>query len=241
MEYLFSKNVLSPKKGSLIAGYIYWPIYLFGLSLLLVTIFELCGMSLSTTKGYTILNLVYFTANFTAVLLIFFPFLRDSLKAAKGNFGQICISALLGYGLCNLLALQIDIFYKLLDIVPENMNQEAVTSLLNYAPWQMVICTVIFAPITEECLARGLLFGPFAKKVPVLGYILSCVVFAGIHVVGSIGTMDWLTILLCFVQYLPHSIALAWAYHRSGNILAPMLLHAAINLMSVIAEMGGFA
>ena len=73
-----------------------------------------------------------------------------------------------------------------------------------------------------------------------MGYILSSVVFAGIHVIGSIGVADWLTIVLCFIQYLPHSIALAWTYHRSGNIVAPILLHASINLMSLVAELGGF-
>lgn len=239
MDFLFSRNVLAPKKGSLIAGFVYWPVYLFGLSALLVWLLPYCGVNLSNDKGYLTLNLIYFTVNFVAVLLIFRPFLYGSIKAARGRMGHIALSALMAYGLCYLLSIQIDFVYTMLDLTPENLNQEGVTDLLDMAPWQMSIATVLFAPITEECLTRGLLFGPFAKKVPVLGYLLSIVVFAGIHVVGSIGYAGWQTILLCFIQYLPHSIALAWAYHRSGNILSPILLHAALNLMSVIAQLGG--
>lgn len=239
MNFLFSRNVLSPRKGSLIAGYIYWPFYLPIVSALLYFIFESCGVDTMAPEGYTVLNLAYFTVNFVAVLLIFRRFLYDSIKAAKGRFLHIFFSALMAYGLCNILAVSIEMFYFVLDVTPENMNQEGVVDLLERAPWQMVLCTVVFAPITEECLVRGLFFGPFAKKIPVLGYLLSTIIFAGIHVIGAIGTSDWLNIVLCFIQYLPHSIALAWAYHRSGNILAPILLHASINLLSVIVQFAG--
>lgn len=239
MNFFFSKNVIAPKKGCLIAGYLYWPVYLFVLSLVLALVLPLCGIDIESSAGYTVINLIYFSVNFIAVLLIFRKFLFESIREAKGRFLHIFLSALMAYGLCYILSLYIEFIYILLDLMPENMNQEGVEELLERAPWQMVICTVIFAPITEECLVRGLLFAPFAKKVPVLGYILSTLVFAGIHVLGSIGISDWLTILLCFIQYLPHSIALAWAYHRSGNILAPIMLHAFINLMSVIVQFSG--
>ncbi len=239
MSFLFSRKVIAPGKGSLIAGFAYWPVYLFGLSALLMWLLPLCGVNLNNDKGYLTLNLIYFTVNFVAVLLIFRPFLYRSIKEAKGRMGHILLSALMAYGLCYVLSVQIEFVYAMLDLMPENLNQEGVTDLMDMAPWQMAIATVVFAPVTEECLTRGLLFGPLAKKVPVLGYLLSVVVFAGIHVVGAIGYSDWLTVLLCFIQYLPHSIALAWAYHRSGNILSPILLHAALNLMSVIAQLFG--
>lgn len=239
MNFFFSKNVIAPKKGCLIAGYLYWPIYLFVLAVVLTLVLPLCGIDMESNEGDTVLNLIYFSVNFIAVLLIFRKFLFDSIREAKGRFLHIVLSALMAYGLCYILSLYIEFIYIMLDLTPDNMNQEGVEDLLTRAPWQMVICTVIFAPVTEECLVRGLLFGPFAKKVPVLGYILSILVFAGIHVMGAIGSSDWLTILLCFIQYLPHSIALAWAYHRSGNILAPILLHASINLMSVVVQFSG--
>ena len=240
MNFLFSKKVLAPRKGCLIAGFLYWPAYLVGLGVAMSVLMELCGMDINSNEGFTILNIACFTVNFMVILLIFRRFLFDSLQDAKGRFFHFFLSALMGYGLCSFLSFQIEFVYILFQLTPENLNQDSVTDLLQRAPWQMVICTVFFAPVVEECMVRGLIFGPLARKLPVLGYILSVVVFSGIHVVGAIGTTDWLTILLCFIQYLPHSIALAWAYHRSGNIIAPIFLHAAINLMGVVVELGGF-
>lgn len=239
MNFFFSERVLSPRKGCLIAGYLYWPVYLFVLGVALELLFDRFGANLSPGESLTKLNVIYSTVNFIAVLLIFRRFLFDSLRESKWQWMRIFTSILLGYALASVLAFQLNFIYLLFDLNPDNLNQEAVTDILDRAPWQMGICTVIFAPVVEECLVRGLIFGPLAKKVPLLGYILSIVVFAGIHVVNSIGISHWQDILLSFLQYLPHSIALAWAYHRSGNIFAPILLHASINLMSVIAQLAG--
>ena len=239
MNFLFSDNVLAPKKGSLIAGYLYWPVYLFVIGWLVSLIMGLCGKDSSTAEGLTFLNIIYSTVNFIVVLLIFHRFLFDSLRAIRWNGMRIFTSVLLGYALASVLAFQLNFVYMLFDLVPDNLNQETVTDILDRAPWRMGICAVIFAPVVEECMVRGLIFGTLAKKVPALGYILSIVVFAGIHVVNSIGISDWQNILLSFCEYLPHSIALAWAYHRSGNIFAPILLHSSMNLMSVLAQLSG--
>ena len=67
------------------------------------------------------------------------------------------------------------------------------------------------------------------------GYILSALVFCAIHVISYIGSADPLTLVLCFVQYLPASLCLAWAYTEADNIFAPILIHIAVNTMSILA------
>lgn len=237
MSFFFSKNPIVPQKGSLIAGGIYWFFYLLGLGLILPPILSLCGMDLTTPKGYNDYNLIYFTLNFIAVLLIFRPFLFRSLQGLKGNLKRCVLSALMAYGLYYVLAMPLNVIYAAFELMPENQNNDAVVEMLQQAPWMMLVATVIFAPVTEECLVRGVLFAPFLKKRPVLGYVISVVVFAGVHVLGSIGTQSAGEIFLCFLQYVPHSIALAWAYHRSGNIFASILLHSGINLLASIAQL----
>ena len=95
-----------------------------------------------------------------------------------------------------------------------------------------------FAPIVEEALFRGLFFAPLYRKVPILAYVVSTVLFSAIHVVGAIGTLDALSILLCFIQYLPAGIALGFVYQRTGNIIGPMLLHFMINFLASAASFG---
>ena len=63
--------------------------------------------------------------------------------------------------------------------------------------------------------------------------LLSVFVFAAVHVVGYIGQWDTLTLVLCFVQYIPAGLCLAWSYTRSDTIFAPILIHAAINFIAI--------
>ncbi len=237
MSFLFSDQHVTPKKGAIIGGLIYWPFYMLVLSVLLYLLLPLFGLELDTTEGLLAVNMVYFTVNFIAVLLIFRNFLLDSFRAARGNWKRIISSALLGFALEYVLMIWLSFVYWGFDLVPENLNQEGVTDLISASPIFMSVATVIFAPLTEECLVRGVLFGPLVKKLPALGYILSILVFAGMHVVGGLGSVSWLDSLLSFIQYLPACLALAWAYHRSGNILSSIFLHMGINFMAVLAQL----
>ena len=42
-------------------------------------------------------------------------------------------------------------------------------------------------------------------------------------------------LLLCFIQYLPAGYCLCFAYRRSGTIISPIIVHAVVNAMSMIA------
>ena len=95
--------------------------------------------------------------------------------------------------------------------------------------------TVLLVPVAEEALYRGLLFQGFQRKSRLLAYCLSTLIFAGLHVVGYIGSADLITLCLCFAQYLPAGITLAWAYEKADTIAAPMLMHMIINLIGTTA------
>ncbi len=237
MSFFTPEKHISPKKGAIIGGWIYWPVYLLFLGVLLALLLPLLGLDVLSTEGNLALNMIYFTVNFIAVLLIFRNFLLESFREARGNWKRIITSALLGLALEYILAIWISFVYSGFQLLPENLNQEGVTELMEMSPVFMTVATVIFAPLTEECLVRGLVFGPLAKKLPFLGYILSILIFAGLHVIGGIGTVSWLDSLLSFIQYLPACLALTWAYHRSGNILSSLLLHSVINLIAVLAQL----
>ena len=89
-------------------------------------------------------------------------------------------------------------------------------------------------PVVEETLFRGLIFRHLYEKNPVVGYLVSIVIFALIHITGYIGTVDSRTLFLCFIQYLPAGFALAGAYCRADNIAAPIIAHMTINLLGLL-------
>ena len=61
------------------------------------------------------------------------------------------------------------------------------------------------------------------------------VVFSIVHIAGYVGYADWLTMLLCFFQYMPAGFALAWCYHRTGSIFTSVLLHMTVNQIGMLA------
>ena len=114
-----------------------------------------------------------------------------------------------------------------------NINNSTILEMAqdNYA--LIVLCTVLLVPFTEELLYRGMLFGSLQSKSRPAAYIVSTLAFGLIHITGYIGTAEPLTLLLCFLQYIPAGISLAWAYEKADSIWAPILMHMTINQISI--------
>ena len=90
-------------------------------------------------------------------------------------------------------------------------------------PWVAVVAIVVLAPIAEELFFRGVVFNAFLReRGPRPAYLGSAALFAVIH--------------LSIVALLPIfllGLALAWIYDRTGNLLAPIVMHAVVNGLSV--------
>ena len=95
--------------------------------------------------------------------------------------------------------------------------------------------TVVLVPLTEELLYRGLIFRPLYNKSPLAGYVISTFIFSALHVVSYIGSYSPLHLALCFLQYLPASICLGWAYARSDSIWSPVMIHMTINFIGALS------
>ena len=50
---------------------------------------------------------------------------------------------------------------------------------------------------------------------------------------GYIGTESVRTLVLCFLQYLPAGLCLAWTYTKADNIFAPIVVHAIVNAVAI--------
>ncbi len=86
-----------------------------------------------------------------------------------------------------------------------------------------MLAIVVLAPIAEELFFRGVVFNAFLReRGPRLAYLGSAALFAVIH--------------LSIVALLPIfllGLALAWVYHRAGSLIAPIVMHAVVNGLSV--------
>ena len=84
---------------------------------------------------------------------------------------------------------------------------------------------LIEAPVLEELLFRGVLFGGLTKIMPVWpAIILSGLLFAVIHVNAATLIPLWFL-----------GVAFAWLYVRTGTLLAPMTVHMTFNAVNLVS------
>ena len=219
--------VLTGKEKNI--GFLYLIFQIFFLPVLL----QLLGSAFSYAISETLINFIYFSVNFVSVLMIFGKFLTKSALRCRRNPREILLSAaigLLAYWLTTSLLSGLTHW-----LFPEfvNLNDSQIVAVFGEYPGLMFLCTVVFAPVVEEVLHRGLIFGTLAQKRIVPAYILSALLFAAIHVVQYIGLYSPGFMILALIHYLPAGLVLAWAYHHSGSIFCPVLIHAAINAIAI--------
>lgn len=225
------KLSISMTRRETLFGWGYLLLSMFVLPFVLVVANNLLVKPLSETA----INLLYFAVNFLAITVIFRRFLWACIKAALAAPWRCLRFAVIGLALYFIATFLVAMGIALVNPNFSNINDSSIAELAQEYYPLMAIATVFLAPVTEETLYRGLLFQSFQKKNRALAYLLSVFIFASIHVMGYIGMSDFLTLVLCFVQYLPAGIFLAWAYEKSDTIVTPMLMHIVINLIGFAA------
>ena len=92
---------------------------------------------------------------------------------------------------------------------------------------------VFLAPVVEEALFRGYVFGNLREYSRGAAYLVSCLVFALIHVWPFFAESWDMGCLMVMGQYLVPGAVMAWTYERSGSLWGSVLLHCAVNGLAV--------
>ena len=213
-------------RAEAIAGWCYLPFYLVLLSLGIQYIAALLGLQLSVMT----INIIYFSVNVLFVLLVFRRFLLQRFFGSGfWNFVQtIILGFVLYYAGTTVIRLLAEYFAG--DFVI--YNNETVSGLVLSNRYVMLLVSVVLAPVVEETLVRGVVFGSIYPASRVLAYIVSILLFTLMHNWQYFGLHPFMSILLSCLPYIPASVALAWTYEKGGTIWAPITLHAIINAMS---------
>ena len=209
--------------------------YLLFETLFLAKLMQLFNLLLPFPLPQAEVNGLFFAINFAAVLIIFKRYLRQMLKQLPETVWSVLlvtIPAFMVYWICRILLAQI-----IFGIDPNftNRNDVTIQGLVKENFPLMFLGTVILAPVAEEILFRGLLFRGVYDRSPIFAWIGSVALFSAVHILGYIGTEAPLTLLLCFVQYIPAGICLAGAYRLSGSLLCPILIHTLVNFFGMMS------
>ena len=209
-----------------VAGFCYLPFYVVLLALGIEYLSGLLGLGLTQLQ----LNVVYFVLNCIMIWVIFHNFLLRSFRAIR--FWELVQALILGFCLYYAGNLLCSLLVQLLKLQIPSYNDETVVELLSQSRWVMLACTIVLAPMVEETLFRGLIFGVLRRQSRIAAYAVTILLFAAVHVWQYLLVYDPGDVLLSAVQYIPAGIALGWTYEKCNTVWGPIFLHMLINAIS---------
>ena len=221
--------------GEQIAGVVFFVIYLLVLPFVTNPLFDLAGRLLAVSISAAMRDVLYYYILFAVTIIIFHGFLARTSRYLMDNLGGACKTA--AAGLVGLYGLN-ELVYRLTNLIftnRTNLNDTTISAQIDDAPHMTLLIVIFLAPFVEEVLFRGLVFGNLKSRSRALAYVVSCLLFALLHVWQFAVVKQDVTYFLLMIQYLVPGLVLAWAYDHSGTLWASIGLHAAVNALSVWA------
>ena len=213
------------------AALLWLPVHLLLLPMLCVRLIE--NGALTESRA----NLLVYGIGAVALCLLCFGFLRRDFDPLCDRPFACLLEILLSYGMmlgCNFIASAVlNLLQTLLGNSSEllNQNNEALLDLAGEDFGTISVVAVFLAPITEELMFRGGVFGLIRKKSRAWAYAAGTLLFALYHVWGYalLDPTYWLYLL----QNLPAGFLLCRCYERSNSIWCSIFFHMLVNLISL--------
>jgi len=211
--------------GVLLAG------YLVAFPMAASRVFDSAEFLLGVTIEGALRDAIYYYVLFALTLAVFWRLWKraaDALFAHIGrSLGALGLGLVAFYGLNELCA-------KLLSLLPgqpANLNDAAISARLGTSPGSTILIVVFLAPVVEETLFRGYVFGLIRENSRVGAYAASCLLWALAHV-WQYAAGDWFY-LLTALQYVAPGLVMAWTCERAGSLWGSVLLHGVVNALAV--------
>lgn len=180
------------------------------------------------------LNAIWYAVGVGYTLLFLGKYLRRSFDVLLDHPGQSLLAAVSGLATDYLLSWALTFILLLFNVaVGSTANNDAVAELAGENGQRMFAVAVLLAPIVEEPLFRGLLYGQIRRRSRAAAYCVSVLLFCFYHVWQYL-LLDWRYIFQ-MINYVPASVGLCYSYEKSGTVWAPIAFHMFINAVSMSA------
>lgn len=206
----------------------YLVVYPILLGFLVSFVYKIVGKDLS----YEIQFLFY------VVFLLYFcylckPLLMDLFNAVKTRL--LPILKITGKNLLISYALNYVINIVLMMFINDtsSANQIAIESQLITSPILIIFVSVVFAPLVEEFVFRGVIYKYIEERKGFwIGACISSFLFGGMHVFFSIFSFNFMDLIFAF-PYMVQGFMIAKNYHETKSFLGAWLLHFLNNYIAV--------
>lgn len=158
-------------------------------------------------------------------MTVAWPLLKESLQALQMNFKSIlktCFQMLVLFYLTNIV---INVIILMFSSVDESANQAQVVQMMHLVPFVTLFSSLIYAPIVEEIVFRGVCYRALRPKLSVLSAALfSAFAFGFIHIMSSLLIGNF-TDFIYILSYGCIGFFLALTYEKTNSIFGSMFLH----------------
>ena len=208
-------------------------VYFIILPLAAEPLFDLVGRVSGVSLGDGARNAAYYYILFALTVVAFWGYLGRSARAAASRLGAFFLSV--GIGLVAFYGLNEIIFriFQMFSFERDNLNDQAILARIGSAPYSTIFILVFLAPIVEEAVFRGYIFGNLRESSRPAAYLVSSFLFALLHVWQFVVVYRDLSYLLVMVQYLVPGAVMGWTFEKSGSIWGSILLHCIVNGLAV--------
>lgn len=223
---LFPEFTSYMTRGDYIKAFVWLPVHMVILPLLAGVLMSMGYLSESMA------NFLVYVLGVAFMLLFMWKFLRREFDPFCDR-PMFCISEVCGAYLAMIL-LNMAVNSLLLMIMPEdNPNNSAIMNMAGMEFGTVAAMAICLAPIVEEVIFRGAVFGLARKKSRALAYILSAALFSLYHVWAY--AIEDPRYFIYVLQYLPVSLLLCRCYERTNSIWTSIFFHMMVNAMSMSA------
>lgn len=214
------------------------PLYLFGSSWIGNAFIKLIVLTFSLHLRVETLN-AYLNLFVDLGMLLYVAWIfKDSLKEQWIDFKMewkenLLYGALIGVGLIYAVGFIGGMITLLLGGNESSVNQSLISSITAVHPVVMALSTVCLAPLLEEIIFRGLLFGWLYEVNGKFAHVASAFLFGFVHVMLAVlsgNVTEWIQIFSYFFM----GMVLSYLYEKRNNIFVPMLTHGMNNLISML-------
>lgn len=158
-------------------------------------------------------------------VILAWPLLQESYWGFQQHKRKLPLLMLKLVGLYYLCSMGVNLMIMLISSTPTSANQSQVISAISIAPMIAAFSTILYAPIVEEIVFRGVFFRFFRSHLKFWqAALISGLTFGFLHVMDSFFMGNYAD-LVYLLSYGVIGIFLSLAYEKSESIYGGMILH----------------
>ena len=185
--------------------------------------------------SYELASFLVYACTTVYVIVFFFRFLRQDFDPLADRPLAVIVEVLFGFFLLQFFNDILAGIFALLHST-ENPNNQAIMEMAVQQRGMTTAMSVFLAPIAEEVLFRGCLFGSLRKYNRLAAYIVSVLAFSFYHLHSYI--LSDIKNAIYLIQYIPASVLLCRCYENTNTVWCPIALHMLVN--SIAIQMAAF-